>query len=261
VGVTANYAVVELGTQTLAVGDQARLAEVGEVEQAHDPTVHVGAAQPIGAYQGQWPDATLPAEEQSPDFVPLGTTGGNRRYDAAFSTSGTVVAPLSGTAQPIFRGDLRARVYAEPFDGLPLWVRGDVAGQLWVADDLDQRQGGDARPYLRVRELAVGGKSDDQIRAFLTERYGDFVLYNPPVKRTTWLLWFGPFVLLAGGALMWWKIGRSAPSPDSGTRDSPLRDDDVIAAARGQALLDAPLPESPREPRRAAPGSRSPARR
>jgi len=160
VGVTAQYAVVELGTQTLAVGDQARLAEVGEVEAAHDPTVHVGAAQPIVAYQGQWPDATLPADEQSPDPVPLGATGGNRRYDAAFSTSGTVVAPLSGSAQPIFRGDLRARVYAEPFDGLPLWVRGDVAGQLWVADDLDQRQGGNARPYLRVRELAVGYGSD-----------------------------------------------------------------------------------------------------
>lgn len=112
-----------------------------------------------------------------------------------------------------------------------------------------------------VRELAVGGKSDDQIRAFLTERYGDFVLYNPPVKRTTWLLWFGPFVLLAGGALMWWKIGRNPTSPVSGTRDSPSRDDDATAAARGQALLDAPLPESAREPRRAAPGSRSPAKR
>ena len=37
---------------------------------------------------------------------------------------------------------------------------------------------------------------DDEIKAWLTDRYGDFVLYRPPVKSGTWLLWFGPFVLL-----------------------------------------------------------------
>ncbi len=51
-----------------------------------------------------------------------------------------------------------------------------------------------------VRALAEQGKSDAEIKQFLTERYGDFVLYNPPVKKITWLLWFGPFLLLAGGA-------------------------------------------------------------
>ena len=44
------------------------------------------------------------------------------------------------------------------------------------------------------------GKGDQEILAFLTQRYGDFVLYNPPVKSTTYLLWFGPFVLLIAGA-------------------------------------------------------------
>ena len=48
-----------------------------------------------------------------------------------------------------------------------------------------------------VRALAAQGKSDDEIKEFLTTRYGDFVLYNPPVKGITWLLWFGPFILLA----------------------------------------------------------------
>jgi cytochrome c-type biogenesis protein CcmH len=51
-----------------------------------------------------------------------------------------------------------------------------------------------------VRTLAEQGKSNDEIKQFLTTRYGDFVLYNPPVKRITWLLWFGPFMLLAAGA-------------------------------------------------------------
>jgi cytochrome c-type biogenesis protein CcmH len=50
-----------------------------------------------------------------------------------------------------------------------------------------------------IREQMKAGKSDKEIIAFLTDRYGDFVLYNPPVKPTTYLLWFGPFVLLAGG--------------------------------------------------------------
>src|SRR6266436_4088704 len=50
-----------------------------------------------------------------------------------------------------------------------------------------------------IREQMKAGKSDREILAFLTQRYGDFVLYNPPVKATTYLLWFGPFVLLLGG--------------------------------------------------------------
>ena len=51
----------------------------------------------------------------------------------------------------------------------------------------------------QIREQMRAGKSDQEILAFLTERYGDFVLYKPPVKKTTYLLWFGPFVLLIAG--------------------------------------------------------------
>jgi len=50
-----------------------------------------------------------------------------------------------------------------------------------------------------IREQMKAGKSDEEIIAFLTQRYGDFVLYKPPVKSTTYLLWFGPFVLLFAG--------------------------------------------------------------
>jgi cytochrome c-type biogenesis protein CcmH len=47
-----------------------------------------------------------------------------------------------------------------------------------------------------VRELLRSGKSDREVKDFLVSRYGDFVLYNPEVKPLTWVLWFGPFVLL-----------------------------------------------------------------
>ena len=51
-----------------------------------------------------------------------------------------------------------------------------------------------------VREMIAKNMSDQEIITFLVDRYGDFVLYRPPVKSTTALLWVGPFVLLLIGA-------------------------------------------------------------
>ena len=50
-----------------------------------------------------------------------------------------------------------------------------------------------------LRELIKQGKTDEQIKEFMVSRYGDFVLYRPPVKPTTWLLWAGPFGLMVVG--------------------------------------------------------------
>lgn len=52
---------------------------------------------------------------------------------------------------------------------------------------------------VQIREQMKAGKSDEEIVAFLTARYGKFILYDPPVEPTTYLLWFGPFVLLLAG--------------------------------------------------------------
>jgi len=54
----------------------------------------------------------------------------------------------------------------------------------------------------QIREQLVAGKSEGQIRDYMTERYGDFVLYKPPVKPTTMLLWYGPGVLLLVGFVL-----------------------------------------------------------
>ena len=59
---------------------------------------------------------------------------------------------------------------------------------------------GDLRREIRL--LADQGKSNDEIKIHLKARYGDFILYNPTVESKTWLLWFGPFVLLVGGGLL-----------------------------------------------------------
>ncbi|MDG2524416.1 cytochrome c-type biogenesis protein CcmH [Stenotrophomonas sp. HITSZ_GD] len=53
-----------------------------------------------------------------------------------------------------------------------------------------------------VLDLMHQGRSDAQIKQFLVERYGEFVLYRPQVESRTWLLWFGPAALLLGGAVM-----------------------------------------------------------
>lgn len=57
----------------------------------------------------------------------------------------------------------------------------------------------------QIREQIKAGKSDQEIIAFLTDRYGDFVLYKPPVKMTTYLLWFGPFLFLGGGTVILYR--------------------------------------------------------
>lgn len=52
-----------------------------------------------------------------------------------------------------------------------------------------------------IRKMIREGRTDAEIREFLVSRYGDFVLYKPPLKPVTWLLWFGPFVLLLSAVL------------------------------------------------------------
>jgi len=59
-----------------------------------------------------------------------------------------------------------------------------------------------------IYELMQQGQNDDQIVEFLVARYGDFVLYQPPVKPSTYFLWYGPFVLLVLGILMLFRTLR-----------------------------------------------------
>jgi cytochrome c-type biogenesis protein CcmH len=60
----------------------------------------------------------------------------------------------------------------------------------------------------QVEEQVAQGKSDAEIKSYLVERYGDFVLYRPPVQGNTFLLWFGPFALLLVGGIVWLVVQR-----------------------------------------------------
>jgi cytochrome c-type biogenesis protein CcmH/NrfF len=57
----------------------------------------------------------------------------------------------------------------------------------------------------QVREQLQSGRSEQQVLDYMTERYGDFVLYRPPLKASTVLLWLGPALLVAGGGFLLWR--------------------------------------------------------
>jgi cytochrome c-type biogenesis protein CcmH len=69
-----------------------------------------------------------------------------------------------------------------------------------------------ARDLRRItRDMILEGRTDAEIKQFMTDRYGDFVLYNPPLKPETYLLWGAPVILLlVGGIVMVTVIGRRA---------------------------------------------------
>ena len=78
-----------------------------------------------------------------------------------------------------------------------------------------------------IRGLIKAGKSDAEIFDFMVARYGDFVLYRPPVKPTTWLLWGGPFVLLVAAVLGLLGLVRRRAKAFANLPDSaPLSDED-----------------------------------
>jgi cytochrome c-type biogenesis protein CcmH len=83
-----------------------------------------------------------------------------------------------------------------------------------------------------VREMIRAGRSDDQIRRYMTDRYGDFVLYRPPFKMTTLALWLGPAALLAVAAIaLVAAIVRRARLADDCFEPDPAWDDEPDADA------------------------------
>lgn len=110
---------------------------------------------------------------------------------AVLAWTAFVPAAFSGEAQPVAEDpalERRLQVLAKELRCLVCQNESLADSQADLANDLRRE----------VRDLMRAGKSDAEIKTFLVARYGDFVLYRPPVKSTTYLLWVGPFVLLLG---------------------------------------------------------------
>ena len=88
-----------------------------------------------------------------------------------------------------------------------------------------------------IREQIKAGKSDKEIIEFLTARYGQFILYRPRVTPTTYLLWFGPFVLLLGGLWVLFtyiRQRRDTVSEKPLSADERRRAEELLASASGK---------------------------
>jgi cytochrome c-type biogenesis protein CcmH len=95
---------------------------------------------------------------------------------------------VEGMAQPVGDPVVEARVnkLAEELRCLTCMGQSIADSQSSFSTDMKRE----------IRDMIMAGKNDKEIMEFMVQRYGDFVLYRPPVKNTTWVLWGGPFLLL-----------------------------------------------------------------
>jgi cytochrome c-type biogenesis protein CcmH len=89
----------------------------------------------------------------------------------------------------------------------------------------------------QIREQIAAGRSDDEIVGFMVSRYGDFVLYRPPFKAATVLLWVGPLLLVVAG---FWTLARALRARRRAEAPSPLTADERDRAERLLAARDQP---------------------
>ncbi len=131
----------------------------------------------------------------------------------------------AGEAQPMAENpqvEARLVVIAEELRCLVCQNESLASSHAELAEDLRRE----------VRKLIAQGMTDAQIKTYLVERYGDFVLYRPPVKPLTWPLWFGPFLLLALAVWGLWRYMRQRKAlvqqrmteADNAQADSLLKD-------------------------------------
>ncbi len=108
---------------------------------------------------------------------------------------------LAGEAQPMAQDpkvEARLVVIAEELRCLVCQNESLSSSHAELAEDLRRE----------VRKLIRENKTDAEIKTYLVERYGDFVLYKPPLKPLTWPLWFGPFLLLVLAIGGFWRYLR-----------------------------------------------------
>ena len=143
--------------------------------------------------------------------------------------AGAAMAQTGGTARPVAADpELEKRVLAVSVE-----LRCLVCQNQTIADS-----NADLAVDLRnqVREMLRQGKTEREIVSYMTARYGDFVLYRPPVNQATALLWFGPPLLLGAGLLSLWLILRRRSRLAASEFDT---DDEDMAAAEAAQRQDA----------------------
>ena len=114
----------------------------------------------------------------------------------ALMVSVTAIAQVSEVPEPLVFANQQQQ---DRFDKLTLELRCLVCQNQNLADS-DAPLAHDLR--REVHQMLMSGQTNEQIKQFLVERYGDFVLYRPPVQKNTYLLWLAPLLLLLAGGLV-----------------------------------------------------------
>jgi cytochrome c-type biogenesis protein CcmH len=179
--------------------------------------------------------------DPAPTVAP-GTSGvpsiGTPGVPPSAAPSGSKRAPVTGDA---------ARVDATTMDPMEARVQSITAElrclvcQNQTVADSTSDLANDLR--REVRKQLASGASDQAVLDFMTQRYGDFVLYRPPVKTTTALLWAGPGVMLVGGlAALAFVLRRRSRLPDAAF---DAEDDSALASDAGSASVAPGAPKVP----------------
>ncbi len=128
---------------------------------------------------------------------------------AAVALSASAAAPSVPAAAPAAvdaHGQLRDPALQTRFEQITKELRCLVCQNESIADS-NAELAGDLRQ--QVQELLVAGKSDDAIFDFMTDRYGEFVRFNPPLTRKTLFIWGAPFLMLLLGGVIIYRVVRS----------------------------------------------------
>jgi len=177
----AAYPVVAQNSKNIAVALGPRRLERGQrgfvlVHAAATETFRTRAVpRPLAVFAGQWRAPALPAESQTPRFVPLGAMSDARRNRAAFQLDYQRIEPLSGPAAAIGRTRLRALLHAE-LSGLPVTFDADGFAEFWQAKDLAARPQNASRPVFTLRQLELGYRGDTVQGAIGRLRYASSTL-------------------------------------------------------------------------------------
>jgi cytochrome c-type biogenesis protein CcmH len=93
----------------------------------------------------------------------------------------------------------------------------------------------------QLRQQIKAGRSDEQIRSYMVERYGDFVLYRPPFRARTALLWAGPFLLVAFGVAIFVFMVRRRRPEDVPASIDPAKRSEIEALLDGREATQSPI--------------------
>jgi cytochrome c-type biogenesis protein CcmH len=132
---------------------------------------------------------------------------------------GLFIAPMASAVDPL---PFKDRAQEVRFQQLTQQLRCLVCQNQDLADS-DAELAKDLRK--QVFDMMQSGKSDNEIKQYLVARYNDFVLYDPPLKPGTWLLWFSPFALVIGGGLVVARVVRRR------ARQAPAATDPAVDAS------------------------------